>query len=336
MLANMKSMFDEIQKYSVSIHIYVSPFNSISFISRLKYGRKYLNFLKKDFGEKVPSDFLIDTLIVYSNAEGFWISNKKKWISSLVKCTEVFLQHGIMPISVNNRYLRTTLNLLSSLLIGYNIIGKGFGGIYADYIVVYGNAYKNFLVNKHGWIDCQILVSGCLFKSSCVDPCSDNKAIIPNSCLLLLQNLSASYLSEQKFVSYCRTILENLSAKYDVIILRKHPKMSVEYDKIFSDIENVCISHSSLENDILSVEHVYSFFSSALIDAYILKRKVVAIKLSEIPINVYASFNRVVHVEDLRIYLQNGIDTDEMASINSQYFDISTSINDILKVLLCK
>lgn len=336
MLANMKHMLDEIQKHSVSTHLYVSPFNSISFADRLKYGRKRLRLLKQDFKEKIPSDFFVDTLIIYSNAEGFWISNKDKWTPSFIHCTEVLLQHGIMPISANNLYLRNLLNFISSLSMGYNIIGKGFGGINADYMIVYGNAYKNFLVNKKGWKNNQILVSGCIFKSPYIDLSLNYKETNPNSCLLLLQDLSISYIPEQRFISYCRKILEDLSLKYDTIILRKHPKMSIKYDNIFSQMKNVYISHCSLQTDILSVEHVFSFFSTALIDAYLLNRKIVAIKLPEIPINVYTSFNRVIYIDDFKQYLLTQIDIDKMANINNLYFDTKTSTNDILKELLCK
>lgn len=336
MLTNMKHMLDEIQRYPVTTHVYVSPFKSIPFVDRLKYGKKYLRLLKQDFREKVPSEYFINTLIIYSNAEGFWISNKDNWSSLFIHCTEVFLQHGIMPISIGYCHLRGLLNFCSSLLMGYNIIGKGFGGVKADYMVVYGSTYKNFLVDKKGWKDGQILVSGCVFKSSHIDSSFDCKKPISKSCLLLLQNLSAFYISEQRFVSYCRKILEDLSFKYDKIIVRKHPKMSIEYDSIWKGLKNVCISQSSLRTDILSVEHVFSFFSTALIDAYLLNRKVIAIKLPEIPINVYTSFNRVIHVDDLKEYLLTQIDIDKMANINNLYFDTKTSTNDILKELLCK
>lgn len=335
MLTNMKPMLYEIQKYPAAIHLYVSSFSLIPFINRLKEGKRYLRSLKKDFKEKVPSEFCVDTLIIYSNAEGFWISNKQYWIPLLTGCKEVFLQHGIMPMSVGYSCIRELTNFFSSLLVGYNLVGKGFGGINADYIIVYGNAYKKYLVNKKGWKDNQVLVSGYLFKS-CPESLSYDKAVIPNSCLLLLQDLSVSYMSEQKFISYCHKIVKDLSLKYETIIVRKHPKMSVKFENIFSNIKNVCISHSSLETDILSVGHVYSFFSTALIDAYLFHRKVVAIKLPEISINVYVSFNRVVCICDLKKYLLTQIDTDEKASINSLYFDVTLSVNDILENLLCK
>lgn len=335
MLTNVKPMLHEIQKYPVTIRLYVSSFSSISFIERLKEGKKYLRSLKKDFKEKVPSEFCVDTLIIYSNAEGFWISNKQYWIPLLTGCKEVFLQHGIMPMSTGYSCVRGLANFFSSLSVGYNLVGKGFGGVNADYIIVYGNAYKKYLVDKKGWKDNQVLVSGYLFKS-CPESSSYDKAVIPNSCLLLLQDLSVSYMSEQKFISYCHKIVEDLSLKYETIIVRKHPKMPVKYEGIFSDIKNVCISHSSLETDILSVEHVYSFFSTALIDAYLFHRKIIAIKPPEIPINVYVSFNRIVCVYDLEKYLLTQIDTDKLACINRLYFDITSSVNDILENLLCK
>lgn len=336
MLSNMKPMLDEFQKYQVSIHLYVSPFNPLSIINRIIKGKKCINVLKKDINKKIPAEFRFNTLIIYSNAEGFWIANKQYWLPSFVNCKEVFLQHGIMPISKGSSSVRNVINLFSSLILQYNITGKGFGSIITNYIIVYGNAYKQYLINKKGWKDNQILVSGNLFKHPQINFILNNKNKLHNSCLFLLQTLSPSYISENKFITYCDNILKDLALKYDTIILRKHPKMSIKYDKYFSDNKNVIISHETLENDILSVDHVFSFFSTALIDAAILNRKVIAIKLPEIPTNVYTTFNRVVQFYDLKKYLLTIVDNDEMANINSQYFDTKVSINDILKELLCK
>lgn len=300
-----------------------------SFFTRILLGRNKFSKVKKYLLDNVPSTYFNDSLIIYSNAEGFLLSNRGKWMPKLNKCKEVLLQHGLMPMSNKLKCVRYILNVFSYFW-GYNIIGKGFGGVKADYIIVFGEKYANYLVKEKKWDIERIISSTKILKP---DIGKIEKVKSSSTCLFLLQDLSKCYMSKLQMLAYLKKIVIVLSKYYECVILRKHPKMTIDLSGL-EKIDNVYISKDDLSLDILSASRVYSFFSSALIDASLYGKEIVAIKLPELSKSLYDSFNRVINVDELESYLSSYALFDKTATVNNEYYDMINDPEHIVDYIL--
>lgn len=300
--------------------------------NRLFYGKRILNQAKEIISSHV-GDELNDTLIIYSNGEGFLLYNREKWLPNLRNCKEVFLLHGVLASDHNMVILRlkNIANYITKLIIGYGIWGPVFGAIKADNVIVLGDIYKRMLI-KEGWDEKKILVAGNLLKPKYEQVNIDN-----NKCLLLLQGLSPAFMNESEMLSLYSKIVNVLAQYYETVIVRKHPKMAESFVlklKSYSFVQNVVFSNKGLFADILSVGRVYSCMSAALIDAFIAGREVVAIKDDNIPFGSYKPFQRVVDLKDLAIYLRDNRNSDSRAIISPDYYrqnNVESTINNILE-----
>ena len=333
MMANY-TYLDSILKELVTNYqvVFLPEIPSLTIKNRIKNGRKVLAKLK-DYCMNLFPNGIEDSLILYSNGEGFLLSNKTIWMPQLSGCREVALQHGLMPLDYKRDWVRNLVNAISSCFLGFNLLGDGFGGVHTDKFIVWGKAYADLMTNRKGWNHDDIIISGAslkpLFKKM---PHTKN-----NSCLFLLQDVSTTYI--KNFDEMLRTyeiILKNLCSYYDSVIVRKHPKMDSSIYNRLCTTEQVKKSVGSLYEDVISVNKVYSFFSSALIDAYLMGREIVAIHLKGISSNLYYPFSRVVEVEDLKDYLTKHAYKDDEAVVNQYYYDSTNNTRGVIEQIIKK
>lgn len=331
MLANYECLLSELEKKSkVRIVILPQIVGNQSIFDRLKGGKRQFKYLRQSVKEQLGVEQIANSLVIYTNSEGFVLSNKDSWMLQLINCKEVMLQHGLMPTKVPHMFARNLVNFVFKKLRGYYLFGNGFGGVKANYIIVWGKYYYNYLVNNRGWESDKVLVSGRLLK---LMPTVQliGKDTHSRKCLLLLQDLQQCYdITLQKQNEYFLKITNVLSEHYDEVVVRKHPKMNSSVYELFRKNDMVTISNATLEEEIIDCSRVYSFFSSALLDAYLMHKEIVAIYLQELPIDLYRMFKRVVWINDLEEYEKEKLD-DECASIDNDFFSIENNCETIIK-----
>lgn len=331
MMNNYTKLNSILSTYDIPYEIvYLPQYNTTRVINRIVNGHKIFKNIKEMLLVKFPKG-ISDALVIYSNAEGFILSNKDSWIPNMFSCKEVVLQHGLMPTKISHKKLRFMLNALSKALLGFYVLGKGFGGIKVDKAIVMGYAYVEMLVRSNGWNESDIFVSGSTLKPLLTEmPKADN-----DICLFLLQDLSPYYKKNViQTYSIFSEIARILAQHYKKVIVRKHPKMQDSVYGLFNLFPNVVKSKGSLYEDFSACSRVYSFFSSALLDAYMYKKEVVAIKTKKIGDNAYLPFNRVVKYEELDGYLSKFSCVDDKAVINSSYFDTTDNTREIIAKLI--
>lgn len=333
MLANYECLLCELEKKSkVRIVILPQIVGNQSIFDRLKGGKRQFKYLRQSVKEQLGMEQIANSLVIYTNSEGFVLSNKDSWMPQLINCKEVMLQHGLMPTKVPHMFARNFVNFVFRKLRGYYLFGNGFGGVKANYIIVWGKYYYNYLVNNRGWESDKVLVSGRLLKLIPTAP-QIGKDAQNRKCLLLLQDLQQCYdVTLQKQNEYFLKITNVLSEHYDEVIVRKHPKMNISVYELFRKNDKVTISSATLEEEIIDCSRVYSFFSSALLDAYLMHKEIVAIYLQELPNDLYRMFKRVVCINELEEYEKENLD-DKYASIDNDFFSIENNCDTIINKL---
>lgn len=331
MLANYECLLCELEKKSkVRIVILPQIVGNQSIFDRLKGGKRQFKYLRQSVKEQLGVEQIANSLVIYTNSEGFVLSNKDSWMLQLINCKEVMLQHGLMPTKVPHMFARNLVNFVFKKLRGYYLFGNGFGGVKANYIIVWGKYYYNYLVNNRGWESDKVLVSGRLLKLMPTVRLIGNDTH-SRKCLLLLQDLQQCYdVTLQKQNEYFLKITNVLSEHYDEVVVRKHPKMNTSVYDLFRKNDMVTISSATLEEEIIDCSRVYSFFSSALLDAYLMHKEIVAIYLQELPIDLYRMFKRVVWINDLEEYEKEKLN-DECASIDNDFFSIENNCETIIE-----
>lgn len=331
MLANYECLLFELEKKSkVRIVILPQIVGNQSIFDRLKGGKRQFKYLRQSVKEQLGVEQIANSLVIYTNSEGFVLSNKDSWMLQLINCKEVMLQHGLMPTKVPHMFARNLVNFVFKKLRGYYLFGNGFGGVKANYIIVWGKYYYNYLVNNRGWESGKVLVSGRLLKLVPTVRQIGNDTH-SRKCLLLLQDLQQCYdVTLQKQNEYFLKITNVLSEHYDEVVVRKHPKMNTSVYDLFRKNDMVTISSATLEEEIIDCSRVYSFFSSALLDAYLMHKEIVAIYLQELPIDLYRMFKRVVWINDLEEYEKEKLN-DECASIDNDFFSIENNCETIIE-----
>lgn len=333
MLANYECLLDGLkQKTKVQIVILPQFVSNRSIFYRLKGRKRQFKYLKQSIKEQLGMEQIVNSLVIYTNSEGFVLTNKDSWMPQLINCKEVMLQHGLMPTKVPHMFARNLVNFVFKKFRGYYLFGNGFGGVKANYIIVWGTYYYNYLVNNRGWESDKVLVSGRLLKLMPTAP-QIGKDSQSRKCLFLLQDLQQYYdVTLQKQNEYFLEITNVLSEHYDEVIVRKHPKMNNSVYELFVTNEKVTISNTTLEEEIINCSRVYSFFSSALLDAYLMHKEIVAIYLLELPIDLYRMFKRVVWINELEEYEKENLD-DKYASIDNDFFSIENNCDTIINKL---
>lgn len=331
MLANYECLLCELEKKSkVRIVILPQIVGNQSIFDRLKGGKRQFKYLRQSVKEQLGVEQIANSLVIYTNSEGFVLSNKDSWMLQLINCKEVMLQHGLMPTKVPHMFARNLVNFVFKKLRGYYLFGNGFGGVKANYIIVWGKYYYNYLVNNRGWESDKVLVSGRLLKLMPTVRLIGNDTH-SRKCLLLLQDLQQCYdVTLQKQNEYFLKITNVLSEHYDEVVVRKHPKMNTSVYDLFRKNDMVTISSATLEEEIIDCSRVYSFFSSALLDAYLMHKEIVAIYLQELPIDLYRMFKRVVWINDLEEYEKEKLN-DECAAIDNDFFSIENNCETIIE-----
>lgn len=337
MLANYQFLIGQLKQYC-SVQMIILPHMSVnSFKERIRKGNHIFSLIKENITQQLGGVVLHDTLVIYSNSEGFILSNKSKWMPTLVGCKEVVLQHGLMPTSIPNLWIRKIVNHLVYVFKGYYLWGLGFGGVKCDMIIVWGDIYAKFLIRSMGWKPSSILVSGKLLKTQLAIQPEKLQHDERRKCLFLLQDMAAFYdISYSKQIMYFKEIAKVLGSCYDEVVVRKHPKMDDSIYDEFSGICNVRRSMDTLETEIIISQRVYSFFSSGMLDAFLFGKEVVAIYLSELPIDLYRMFKRVVFIDDLVMYEEEHLMSDEYAVIDQLYFNTDNNLQVIINRLLKK
>ena len=165
MYENMKIIQQHINALNLDTFCVFFPLISLSGINRLVHGRSILKQIRIYVLATVPKRFWENTLIIYSNAEGFFLSNKDKWLPKIHNCKEIGIQHGFMPLS-NRQDFKRKVSLFLSHILNYNLVGAGFGGVKFDKIVVFGYIYKDFLVKFKEWEPKNVLIGSLLLKQN--------------------------------------------------------------------------------------------------------------------------------------------------------------------------
>lgn len=342
-------LFVVIEKHQISNYTYFEsklqstgiPYKKVYLpdikVSSIKYRLKNGLFIFKslrDYCKKQIGEDINDTLVIYSCAEGFILSNKHIWMPQINNSCEVLMQHGIMPKKIGNLYLRKIINKLLNNVFGFYPYGMGFGGMVADKIIVLGKIYQDLLIRKQRWEKDDIFISGRSLKPNYVISPVSNKDV----CLLLLQDISFNrpHLYEKMMSDY-KTIVRLLCDYYGKVIVRKHPKMSVSvYNEISAISPFVICSDNSLSEDIKSSGRVYSLYSSALIDACLMGREIVAIKLDGLSNDLYEAFNRTICINQLKEYLSLYSKEDSLAKLNEDLFYDVDNTDTIIRTLIGK
>lgn len=313
--------------------VYLPDVKVSSIKNRFKDGlfifKNLRGYCKQQIGE-----YINDTLVIYSCAEGFILSNKHIWMPQINNSCELLMQHGIMPKNIGNLYLRKIVNNLLNCFLGFYPYGKGFGGVEADKIIVFGKTYQDFLIKKQRWEKEDIIISGRSLKPDYVTYPVSNR----DACLLLLQDISLNrpHLYEKMMSDY-KTIVRALCDYYGKVIVRKHPKMPESvYNEIGAISPVVICSKDSLSEDIRSVGKVYSLYSSALIDACLMGREIVAIKLDGLSNDLYEAFNRTICISELKDYLGLYSKKDSLAKLNGEIFYDVDNTDIIIRTLIGK
>lgn len=274
--------------------IYLNSKKNKTIIWKIFNSKKYFEILECNINElNIPKE----SIFIFSTGEGFEIANLKKWFP--LKNKIIAIQHGmfILKYNIKLEMIRNILNGLFNLFLGFNIVGKGFGGTKFDKYLVYGEKYKNYLVENKKWNSSKVLQAGPLLKKVLKKEVKQT-----GKCILLLQSLvEVKFITQIKFEYYLKNIVEQLKLNFDSVIIRFHPKMqSIDYNFLLD--EKIEISRNKkLEEDLEFVEVAFSFFSTALIDANLLNIPVVGIKIPEISDNYYEFLEKIVNYNNIII-----------------------------------
>lgn len=304
---------------------------------RCRNGNDYLSRLRSAYISWLEERKIINPkLIIFSSGEGFEIVNINYWfLGELQKSKKIAIQHGIFgkeELSSTRRksmlMVRSSINLLSSIVLGFNLIGYGFGSIKFDKYIVYSKYYSDYLVNYKSWRKENVLIAGRLFKPLRMIPLTKNKS----SALFLLQDLVlANILSKKRFEFYLVNIIRSLCAVYQNVNLRLHPKMNVDEYMFLSDLELNCnVSlHNNLTEDIDNCTVAFSFNSTALIDAFLSQKPVVGIVIPELNLEDYQFINFNIRWDRISVHTCSSISLNN-AGINKDYYDLSQSVASIM------
>lgn len=319
--SSLTNLINLSKSHSIPYTIFFMPPFKDGLKFRLLESNKYF----KDVKSKLLSlniDWNSDTTIIYSNSEGFILSNRKKWLPYHYNCREIMIQHGIMPLHKTNRIQRL-ITYPFYLISNTKLIGSGFGGNKCDYIIVYGQIYKEWLIKNHNWRPAQIMVSGKILKNLTPSKVENNN-LNYDACLFLHQELS-HYIPLSNLKKYYDIIFSWLSQNYDIVYIRKHPKAKINIEPWIKKYSNIYFVDGNLSDNVRVASCVFSFFSTALIDAFILGSKVIAISLPENrESSVYESFGCVIPVERFDLLKKNELVKFGKESIKNEYFDTSS------------
>lgn len=302
-----------------------------TFFWRLLHGKNYLNNLRKVIEDK---KLLGNENIFLSCGEGFEIANLSMWLGNLSNYNLIAIQHGIMPktMKFHKKIFRLILNRVSQLILRFNIIGNGFGGTKLNYYMVYSSTYKSFLVNNMGWSKENIIVSGELLKER--NEIKFKSDFNVKTCLLLLQDFPlAEMMSLETYKKYLLKIIDELKNNFDEVVIRLHPKMNLD-DYSFLEECNVIISKNrTLKADFKKADLAMSFYSTALIDAYLYGLPVVGIYLPELKKEHYSFIETVVNYNEISELLKS-VDNYKKLSISSEEIEFKNEAEATLDKLL--
>lgn len=307
---------------------------------RVLYGKKYLSEIKKIISKN--KDIINNNTIIFSCGEGFIIGNINYWFPSFNNKNTIAIQHGMFLLKSNNilSIFKKLFNLISKILFGINLIGKGFGGTKFENYIVYGMKYKNYLLEK-GWNNNNILVSGNLIKGNYISKNNKNYKKEINSVIFLLQDLTIKNITSQKFEDYLINIINILSSQFSKVIVRLHPKMDNGFIcKIQSRISNREIIYSnkiSLVDDFDRSDCAISFFSTALIDANLYGLPVAGIKLPEIKLEYYDFLSKIIKLENLKneiAELENHMEIRRWKIKDEEFYINDSGFSKLLKNII--
>ncbi len=344
MYASLKPIKERFESLGFEVTVIFNPFNiTPSLWERIVNGRKYIKNLTVYFANTISNlDINENDVVIYSCGEGFEISNLEKWKPKVFNfCTECAIMHGTLDLksldekNFLKKSFKKIINFISSLLLNINLLGKGFGGVYFDYYIVYASRYKDYLINERGWKESNVIVSGLFIKSSMLQiPVTPN-----NNCIFLLQNLPlARQMAIDKYKICLSKIIYQLSCNYDKVKIRLHPKMDYNlYANVFEGFHNVIVMEkgSSLHENLQDVSIAYSFPSTALIDVNILKIPVVGIVLPSLPLSLYDFIKTKVNYNKITDFIHSAPDLSN-CSISEDEIYLEDNVSEVIEKLTSK
>lgn len=260
---------------------------------------------------KIKIDRLIDYVVTnnideiyFSTAEGYISLNVIISLSNrLASLCLIGLQHGIFVLKKDKKrdFFIKGLNKIFFNLYKVRLLGVGFGRLKLNKYIVYSNAESQFLLDN-GWRKDQIEINLNFLKSYLIKSVKENNRILSNqnNASFLLQCLSNANLCDEKIEKelIIKTI-HFLSKKYDSVYIKEHPSIQKERVPRVCLPEN-CFYVGTLEEMFQNSNHVYSFFSTGLIDAKTLGLNHYSIYSKSIKIDnvIYNMFDNVLNFED--------------------------------------
>lgn len=328
-MANYANLLDHLREFNIPIDIISVPsYNNVGMRDRLFNGKSILKKIKNKV-VTILGNQISDSIIIYSNAEGYMLFNREYWMPSMVNCKEVLLQHGILPIVINKyEHIKSLVfNTLFWFLPKYMKYGGNFPQVRADMLIVWGQIQKKFCINNYNWLDNQILVSGKLLK-----PLYEHCDIHKNTALFLLQDYSNQYgITKAESICNIQNVIDIIAPQVDKLYIRRHPKMPENYyDQLCLNEKCVISKGLSLNEDMGRASIIVSFCSAGLLDAYVGGKKIIAIRIPKIPDADYAIFGNAIQLNKLKDLSLQSYSTE----INSDYFNVDNNQLEICRNIL--
>lgn len=233
-LANRFSFFEHetgISTHVLKLKTSLKQSKISTVLSRLAY-KKQLN---AEYDRLKPKLAGLDQIFI-SNPEGFIAKNIIAAIRKDFPDKLISLQHGIFLLrkdSFLTKNLKRFTNFLSNILLGYYIVGDGFGDKSTDKYIVYNSLYKKFLL-ENNWNDSDVIVSSYLLKGEKevekVYTGHKRNAVFFLQCLHKLGITDEN--TETEMIS---TVVRKLSVRFDNVLIKQHPYAYVELPSLPSN-----------------------------------------------------------------------------------------------------
>lgn len=293
-LANRFKFFEEetkipVHQFSLMNVYHDSKFRTI--LTRLSF-RDQLT----DEYEKVKKKLSGLERIFISNSEGFLAKNIIFYIKQDFPHLKIItLQHGVFELPEPNGFqklIKKTLNFISKNILGYYLLGDGFGEKSSDKYIVYNSIYKDYLI-EHGWNADDVTISSYLLRGEKPAEKIENRQT--KNAIFFLQCLNKNGMcSKETEIELTMDVLERLSKSYEKVFIKQHP---------FGDVELPKLPKNAFIVDVLpplkDLSLAVSFFSTAILEYEKYGIKGLSLKSSRISIDpsIYDQFIYICDID---------------------------------------
>ena len=258
-------------------------------LSRLTYNKN----LQTEY-EKLKEQLAGVSQLFISNPEGYIAKNIIYFLRrDYPNLKIVSLQHGIFSLAEESKIkksLKLLVNFCLKPILGYFVIGDGFGDITTDRYIVYNSLYKDFLIKK-GWDYEKVIISSFFLKgeveTKALESKKGEKAVFFLQCLHKLG--ITDHDSEMKLI---KSVTDKLSKTYSEVLIKQHPYAAIKLPVL---AEN-CIVIKDLP-ELKEIGIIVSAFSTALLEFEKYGIPCVAIKYSQLNVNL-SVYDQFLNIHD--------------------------------------